>query len=259
VTDDGDVNDDTVSDDDVSGGVSDHDVDDHDVGDHDVTDATPAPARGGFLGRLAPKPTAPMSDNELRQSMRTLDPLERKIGWVVGALPLLLALILSPDVLHNTPGTAIKVLKKGQHCPVKLTGTTCVVSVTNHPSQYALQFSFFVAIGLIILFGVWRSKRVLVAVASLFAGLGTGVTGILSIFYGGWLLLRSWRLQRYGVSDGASVRAIAVERSKERRENRGAPRTPRTSRKASTTATTAGPKPPQSSKRYTPKAQPRKR
>lgn len=253
---DDDVSEDDVSNDDVGDGAS-----EDDATEDDASNAPSAPARGGFLSRLAPRPTAPMSDDDLRQSMRTLDPLERKIGWVVGALPLLLALILSPEILHNTPGTAIKLLKKGQHCPVKLTGTTCVVSVTHHPSQYALQYSFLVAIGLIILFGVWRSKRVLVAVASLFAGLGTGVTGILSIFYGGWLLLRSWRLQRYGVSGGAAVRAMAVERSKERRENRTTSRTPRMSRMSGKSSTTAadGPKPPQSSKRYTPKAQPRKR
>jgi Flp pilus assembly pilin Flp len=123
------------------------------------------------------------------------------------------------------------------------------VPVTFTPGHYAIEFGLLVVLGAVILFGVWRSMRVLVAVASLFSGFASGLLGLLSIFYGAWLLLRSWRLQRYGVTDGASVRKVATERATERREAKKAPATPAAS----------GPQPVTSSKRYTPKAKPRKR
>lgn len=183
--------------------------------------------------------------------MRTLDPLERKCGWAVGALPLVIAALLLPHVLHNTPGTAIKSLAKGAKCPVALTDKTCVVAVTYTPGHYALEFGLLVVLGAVITFAVWRSMRVLVAVASIFSGLATGLIGILSVLYGAWLLLRSWRLQRYGVMDGASVRKVAAERATERRDVKKAT--------ASAKVASSGPKPVDSSKRYTPKAKPRKR
>lgn len=209
------------------------------------------PRRRGLLAQLAPKPGSPVPDGEMRTRMRTLDPLERKIGWVVGALPLLLAVITLPNVLHDTPTTALEKLVKGRClAPGHLVGKSCIVHTVYTPAHFALYFALYLVLAAVILFAVWRSLRVLVAVASLFAGLATSVLGVLSVFYGAWLLLRSWRLQRYGVADGASVRKIAVERTAQRRE---------TKRTAPDKVTASGPRPATQSKRYTPKAKPKQR
>ncbi|HUD70053.1 MAG TPA: hypothetical protein VMQ40_07425 [Acidimicrobiales bacterium] len=232
----------------------------------DAAEATSVPERTGFLSRFAPKPSGPLSDQDLRGRMRTLDPLERKWGFGVGAVPLLVALILMPRVLHNTPGTAPwRVVNK--HClkPGHLVGgagSACVVNVTFTPGHYALEFGLLVVLGAVIMFAVWKSMRVLAAVASIFSGLATGLVGLLAILYGAWLLLRSWRLQRYGVTDGASVRKVATERASERRAAKKlSPSSSerRESKRSAASIATTGTKPVTSSKRYTPKAKPRKR
>jgi hypothetical protein len=181
--------------------------------------------------------------------MRTLDVLERKWGFGIAAIPLVIALVLLPRVLHNTPGTASTKFVLHHCLPAHHVGALCVVPVIFTPAHYALEFGLLVFMGAVLLLGVWRSMRVLVAVASIFAGLATGFVGLVPIFYGAWLLLRSWRLQRYGVTDGASVRKVVAERSKEKRE----------AKKAPAPAGDPGARPVTQSKRYTPKAKPRKR
>jgi hypothetical protein len=97
---------------------------------------------------------------------------------------------------------------------------------------------------------------------TIFMGLFAGIAGfryspiifICGMGYAVWLLVRSWRLQRYGVKDSKSVRKIAVERAEARKEER------RTTRQTGATPRPTGKPAPTPSKRYTaPKSKPRRK
>ena len=173
------------------------------VTDDDAQDEPSAPERVGFLSRFAPKPSGPLADDELRGRMRTLDPVERKWGFAVGAVPLVVALV---NLAVHAKVSVLKPLVLGRClAPGHLVGKSCTELVTQKASVPEVALLAF--LGIVIMLSVWRSMRTLVAVATIFAGLASGLLGIVSIFYGGWLLLRSWRLQRYGVKDGRMYEA----------------------------------------------------
>jgi hypothetical protein len=182
--------------------------------------------------------------------MRTLDVVERKWGFAVGAVPLIAALVtLAAKSTVNVQEKLVhgRCLAPGKLVPIGTHGVKCLEPVLLKPSVPGIVL--LVVLGLVIMLAVWRSMRVLVAVTTIFAGLASGLLGIFAIFYGAWLLLRSWRLQRYGVTDGSSVRKVVTERAAEKRE----------AKKAPATDVASGAKPVTQSKRYTPKAKPRKR
>jgi hypothetical protein len=128
-----------------------------------------------------------------------------------------------------------------------------------HPSDFIIQFCVLLAVGGVLLFAVWRSKRSLAIFTSLFIGLGSFFVGVPVVFLIGtafavWLLVRSWRLQRFGTTDGKEIRKEAVARNEAKREARRAAKEGRDVTPAATGRTTVEP-----SKRYTPKAKPRRR
>ena len=74
--------------------------------------------------------------------------------------------------------------------------------------------------------------------------------GFAFIVLGGWLLLRAYRLQRYGT---ANARGVGPRLPPPARPNRSAKAA------AAAAAKPVAPKPPSASKRYTPKAAPRRK
>jgi hypothetical protein len=103
------------------------------------------------------------------------------------------------------------------------------------------------------LLGVYRRRRTLVAFAFFITGFAFTLVfaplGLVLIFGGGWLMLRAYRIQKYGT---ASAKGVARE---------AAARPPRRERKATAARPTkpTGHKAPSANKRYTPKAPPRKK
>jgi len=81
---------------------------------------------------------------------------------------------------------------------------------------------------------------------------GGVVVLIVGLGYGGWLLARSWRMQRYGTTDSKEVRELATERAEAKRAARRAGKGGGTDRVVPRSGVTA-------SKRYTPRAKPRRR
>ncbi len=113
-------------------------------------------------------------------------------------------------------------------------------------------------LGLVML---WKRRRTPVVFSLFFVGfafsLFNPIIFLLFIFLCGWLMLRAWRINRYGTTDAKAIRQEVASR-------------PRGKGRASTAkVTTQGPgkaaaqagarKPPTSNKRYTPKSPPRKR
>ena len=99
---------------------------------------------------------------------------------------------------------------------------------------------------------LWKRKRTLVAFTLFLVGLAftvfIGLAGFAFILLGGWLMLRAWRLSKYGTTDSKVIRRVAATPTSGRQRKEAA-------RSTSKTASTPGArKPPTASKRYTPKA-----
>ncbi len=176
---------------------------------------------------------------ERKAAMSTLDPKEAK--WV------LVALVLAAITSIAIPAYILaehKVTKNGQ------------ASITVGPDAILLYGAIllFCALGFL---GLWKRKRTLVAFSLFFVGFGLTISltfiGFAYIFLGGWLMLRAWRLNKYGTTNSKAIAREAAARPRGRQRKEAA---------RSTSKTAAGPgarKPPTASKRYTPKAPPRKK
>lgn len=101
--------------------------------------------------------------------------------------------------------------------------------------------------------GLRRRKRTLVAFTFFILGFSFTLIfaplGFALILLGGWLLLRAYRIQKFGTANAKQAAREAATRPP-RRERKQAARTP---------APPTGHKPPTANKRYTPKAAPRKK
>jgi len=115
----------------------------------------------------------------------------------------------------------------------------------------------FCAVGFIAL---WKRKRTLVTFSLFLIGFGftlfIGIVGFVFILLGGWLMLRAWRLNKYG-STNAKVVAREAAAARPRKGERATKDRGKEPAKASSSS--GDRKPPTASKRYTPKAPPRKK
>jgi hypothetical protein len=115
----------------------------------------------------------------------------------------------------------------------------------------------FCVIGFLTL---WKRKRTFLTFDLFLIGFGftlfVGLVGFVFIFLGGWLMLRAWRLNRYGTTNAKLIarEAKAQPRGRDRRQSAKAAAT-----KGKSPTTNADRKPPAASKRYTPKSPPRKK
>jgi hypothetical protein len=105
---------------------------------------------------------------------------------------------------------------------------------------------------------LWKRKRTLVAFDLFLLGfaftLFVGLIGFAFILLGGFLMLRAWRLNKYGTTNSKVIAREAATRPRGRQRKETAAKS--TSKAASDPALK---KPPTASKRYTPKAPTRKK
>jgi hypothetical protein len=194
-----------------------------------------------------------------------MDDTERKISIFGVVVAILVSLVPAYEWINKSALVTTQKVVKGKACPATfhLKGQLCEHVLKNAQSHWAIQFLFGFVVALIILFFTLRRKRAGVACFSLFLGIGLGVSGVVFVFLGGWLIVRAFRLQRYGDPTWSGSNKIAREMAKAKREGRDpTPQiTPKsTSGSASKPAATPRPAaPPAPSKRYTPKQRPRKR
>ena len=118
----------------------------------------------------------------------------------------------------------------------------------------------FCAIGFVL---IWKRRRSLLAFDLFLIGFGftlfIGLVGFVFILLGGWLLLRAWRINKYGTTNS---KVIAKETAAARKDRGGASKgtaSKGTRTKSKATYDPDARKPPVASKRYTPKSPPRKK
>jgi hypothetical protein len=192
---------------------------------------------GGSGGRMEPGEIIP--PEERKAVMSTLNPLEAK--WSLAAL-----------VVATVAGIAIPAYFIANNKVTKAGKNTIAVA----PDAKLLGGLILVlcAIGFVAL---WKKKRTIVTFAFFLIGFAftifLGPIGFAFILLGGWLMLRAWRINRYGTTNTKTIakEAAARPRGRERKA------TGRSTAKA--TSSPGVRKPPTASKRYTPKAPPRKK
>jgi hypothetical protein len=199
-------------------------------------------------------PPEPVSEDGKRQAIFNLDARERKWGLIGAALAAVIALWQDLPYVLN-PKTPVKLPVGKNH--------SCTSGFTYHKvanaceavydrAHWEFELAVLLAFALALFITVRIGRRSGVGFTALMAGLAfeaeVGILGLPFIFGGGWLLLRAWRVQRYGSPTGTKANPTGEKRAPP-------PRPERSSRKKNEPEQ----KGPIASKRYTPKAPKKKR
>jgi len=197
----------------------------------------PSPGSGGSEERTDPSQILP--PGQRKAAMTSLDALEMKLSFWALAVATVVSIAIPVYIL-----AAHKVTKRGGR------------SITVGPDAILLYGAILVlcAIGF---FALWKRKRTILCFDFFLVGFGLtvslSVVGFVYIFFGAWLMLRAWRINKYGTTNAKVIakEAAARPRGRERKEAaKASGRSP---------TTTGDRKPPTANKRYTPKAPPRKK
>jgi hypothetical protein len=194
-----------------------------------------------------------------------LDNLERGISLFGASIAFVLALVTAIEWVRNIP--VINTVKhvKGKACPApyKLVSSLCEQKVITSRSEWEVKFFFILLVAACILYFALRRKRAGVACFAVFLGLGLGIeSGLVFFFLGVWLIVRAYRLQKYGTPSMLGSNRVARDMSTARKEGRTfkPPSSDDSSSSSSSSKSTpTKPTAPEASKRYTPKKPPRRR
>jgi hypothetical protein len=207
--------------------------------------------REAFWPTPPPRPAAGdepviIPPEQRKAAMTSLDPQE--VRWSFGAF-----------LLATIAGVAIPAYIVASNKVTKRGKDTIAVA----PDAWLLggAILLFCIIGFVLL---WKRKRSLMAFDLFLIGFGftlfIGLVGFVFILLGGWLLLRAWRINKYGTTNSKVIAKQTAAARKERGGggNRGAT-SKGTGTKSKATYDPSARKPPVASKRYTPKSPPRKK
>jgi hypothetical protein len=202
-----------------------------------------------------------------REVVLGLDPLERGISLFGAAIGLVLAIVTAIEWARNLPVITTKKYN-GKSCPIAFptrVNTLCEHIVKTTRTEWEVKFFFILIVALCILYFAIRRKRAGVACFAIFLGLGLGLgSGLVFFFMGAWLIIRAYRLQKYGVATMLGSNRVAKEMATARKEGRAANLEPiagssSTPTKGASKSAPQKPATPEASKRYTPKKPPRRR
>lgn len=132
----------------------------------------------------------------------SLDRFERGAAVFAGVVAVILAAVIFPHLLKDTTLTDTAKATAHHHCVAPYVYShlrgLCVHSRLTHPSDWVPQFVEILVAAAVILFFAWRKRRSGVAVATFLLGLSLGTAGFIFLFLGAWLMIRAYRLQKYG-------------------------------------------------------------
>jgi hypothetical protein len=176
-----------------------------------------------------------------KEVMRSLDPQEVKLSF--GAFVLAtVAGIAIPSYILSTD----RITKAGKH------------SIAVAPDA-ALLGGVILVLCIAGFLTLWKRKRTFVSFALFLIGfaftLFIGLIGFVFILVGGWLMLRAWRMNRYGTTDAKAIRQEVATRPR----GKAAASASKTATKSGKASPSDARKPPTASKRYTPKSPARKK
>ena len=194
-----------------------------------------------------------------REVVLGLDQLERRVSFIGVGAAFILALVTAVEWARNVKTTTTVKPSTTNTCPTGFhhAGTLCKEVLASTAGAWEVRLLFIVVIALCILYFTVRRKRAGVACFAIFLGFGPVYgAGLLFVLLGSWLILRAYRLQKYGEAGFASSNRVAKERGQARREGRSAKSSSTTNDKDATTKALPAPA---ASKRYTPKKPPRRR
>jgi hypothetical protein len=187
-----------------------------------------------------------------------MDHIERNVSLFGVAIAIVISLVSLVAWIKKSPVITTQKYVKGKPCPKAFPTHRlefCEHILKESSSYWATRFLFVFVVALLILFFALRRKRAGVACFACFLGIGLGLAGVVFVFLGAWLIVRAFRLQRYGEATWKGSNTIAREMAQAKREGRDA-----TPKSPSAPVAAPGPvAPPTASKRYTPKQKPRKR
>ena len=239
--------------------------------------AKPASADNGDDGPVK------MTEEEKARAIRQVDPTERKIGYFGAALIAVIGLVSFVAFIDNPKKTVpLTVPRSGKSCPSGykaelIKGAHDCFANVHHPRSYwILELAIVLVFAAFVLVATRVGRRSMLAFALLFGGLAvestTGsILGLGFVVAGGWLMVRAYRVQKYGsptAKSGANAAERPTRADRERPAKAGAAagggsRSSKSAKSAKTTKatqTTADGRPkPGANKRYTPKAPPRKK
>jgi hypothetical protein len=212
-----------------------------------------------------PRPVVPvrpgeedLSDDERRQRITRIDRTERKWGLAAAGLAGAIALISTVPYVDN-PKTPIKEAAKNGKCTTSGFNYSkalkdCIIRYDR--AHWVFEMGVLLVFALALFIAVRVGRRSLLGFTALMNGLAFestagAILGIPFIFFGGWLLIRAWRVQRYGSPTATKATAGGAPAA---RPTRPPPR----ERKPKANQVQAA-RTPEPSKRYTPKAPKRKR
>jgi len=199
-----------------------------------------------------------VSDEAKRQAIRGIDRRERQVGLIAAGLAGVIALSTTlPYVLKPSMKVSVTVAASKNHTCAKhyqYVNGKCDGKVAYSLDHWVFAMCILLAFAVAIFVTVRVGRRSPLGFVSLMAGLAyetyVGILGLPFIAAGGWLLIRAWRVQRYG-----SPTATKSNPSGER----GPPPTRAERQTKAKKAKTPVPAGPVASKRYTPKTAKKKR
>ena len=176
--------------------------------------------------RAAKRPT---TDAEVKRQVIMLDPTERKIGNLGALFAALLSIAWTYKGIGNPKSEVPAPSKPGAHksCPrnaayAVIHGHATCLGVLHEKSYWIM----LLAVGLVFaaaIFATTRSgRRAPLGFAALMTGLAydsvVGIYGIPFLIFGGWLLVRAYRAQKYGT---VNAKEAAQQSAQKRAEKRG--------------------------------------
>jgi hypothetical protein len=182
-------------------------------------------------------------EDQRREVMRSLGPQEVKLAFGAFTLATVAGIAIPAYILGTD-----KITKAGKH--------TIAVA-----PDAALLGGVIIVLCILGFLTLWKRKRTFVSFALFLIGfaftLFIGLIGFVFILVGGWLMLRAWRINRYGTTDAKLIRSEAASRPRGKAAASASKGS--TTSKGKASSQSGARKPPTASKRYTPKAPARKK